>query len=77
MFNRNSTTPEIIKQAAERKKIQPRRSVLRIVSELSATLTLPGYGRVARDPTGIHPQGSDIEEVLSQSIHYMRRVIRG
>jgi hypothetical protein len=33
MFNRNSTTPEIIKQAAERKKIQPRRGVLRIVSE--------------------------------------------
>src|ERR1700741_1828803 len=32
---------------------------------------------LSRDPTGIHPQGSDIEEVLSQSIHYMCRVIRG
>jgi hypothetical protein len=32
MFNRNSTTPEIIKQTAERRKIQPRRGVLRIVS---------------------------------------------
>jgi hypothetical protein len=31
LFNRNSTTPEIIKQAAERKKIQHRRGVLRIV----------------------------------------------
>jgi hypothetical protein len=50
MFNRNSSTPEIIKQAAERKKIQPRRGVLRIVSELSATLTLPDYGMIARDP---------------------------
>jgi hypothetical protein len=50
MFNRNRSTPEIIKQAAERKKIQPRRGVLRIVSELSATLTLPDYGMIARDP---------------------------
>jgi hypothetical protein len=49
----DSTTPEIIKQAAERKKIQPRRSVLRIVSELSATFTLPGCGRVARHPPRI------------------------
>jgi hypothetical protein len=43
MFNRNSTTPEIIKQAAERKKIQPGRSVLRIVSELSANRKLSSF----------------------------------
>jgi len=36
LFNRNSTTPEILKQAVERNKIQPGRGVLRIVSELSA-----------------------------------------
>jgi hypothetical protein len=48
MFNRNSTTPEIIKQAAERKKIQPRRGVLRIVSELSANRKSFGYFLFAR-----------------------------
>ena len=36
LFNRNSTTPEILKQAVERNNIQPGRGVLRIVSELSA-----------------------------------------
>jgi hypothetical protein len=41
LFNRNSTTPEIIKQTAERKKIKPGPGVLRIVSELS-----PSVGRI-------------------------------